>query len=230
MSIVRLIYFEGCPNAERVKGLLLKIGVPFQEVRQDDLREADPLRSYTSPTILSGEEIIMGTTTEGTGGGCSVDFLSADELKLRLQLNTPTTTRKRGMVLSVVGSVFSAATVGLCPVCIPALGAFLSAIGMGFLVKEAVLKPLLLAFLGISLFGFFWSYLKEHGRLGPFFVGLIFAVGLYVSRYVYLGSTTNSILMYGSIAGIIGASIWNIRLKKKSECCACNSKGNDECA
>lgn len=230
MTAVKLIYFDGCPNAEKAKTLLKEIGISFQEIRQDDLPENDQFRSYTSPTILDGNAIVVGAQTEGSGGGCSVGIPSADELRRKLHLKGPENPKKRATIVSLFGAVFSAAAVGLCPVCIPAIGAFLSAIGMGFLVQEVVLKPLLLVFLGISLFGFFWSYLREHGSLGPFFAGLLFAAGLYVSRYVYLGATINSELMYASIAGIVAVSIWNMRLKKKSECCCCSSKEKVECA
>lgn len=225
MTAIKLIYFEGCPNAEKARGLLKKIGVRFQEVRQDDLPPTDQYRGYTSPTILNGEKIISGSDTEGPGGGCSLDIPSEGELKKRLNLgDSVKTDQKRRPVLSVTGAVFSGLTVGLCPVCIPAIGAFLSAIGMGFLVQEAVLKPLLLVFLGITLFGFFWSYRKEHGRLSPLVLGVLLSVGLYTSRYIYIGAAINTALMYGTIVGLIGVSFWNIRLKKMALCCACNSK------
>ena len=225
MTALKLIYFDGCPNAEKVRGLLRKIGVRFQEVRQDDLPPSDRYRGYTSPTILDGEKIVVGSDTEGSSGGCSLDIPSETELKERLHLDAAAKLAgKRGTVLSMMGAIFSSLTVGFCPVCIPAIGAFLSAIGLGFLVQEAVLKPVLVVFLGMALFGFFWSYLKEHGRLSPLILGSLLAAGLYVSRYVYLGATINTVLMYGSIAGLVGTSYWNIRLKKKAQCRACDAK------
>jgi hypothetical protein len=227
MASVKLVCFEGCPNAEKAKGLLRKIGVPFDEIRQDDLQALDRYRGYTSPTILNGDKIVIGSSTEGAAGGCSIDIPSAEELRTRLNIGqlTSTNQKRRGTTLSLLGSVFSAVTVGLCPVCIPAIGAFLSAIGLGFLVQEAVLKPVLVIFLGIAVFGFLWSYLKEHRHVGPLVIGTIMAVVIYVSRYVYFGADVNTALMYGSIGGIIATSVWNIQLKKKMECCACNASG-----
>jgi hypothetical protein len=227
MTAIKLIYFAECPNAETARNLLRNVGVSFDEVRQDDLPPTDSRRLFTSPTILSGDRIVVGSNTRVGGGGCSLDIPSADELTRRLGLRAEAVrTPKKWRALSVVGSVFSGLTVGFCPVCIPAIGAFLSAIGMGFLAQESVLKPLLLVFLAITLSGFVWSYLREHGRLGPLVVGTIFAVGLYISRYVYLGDTINPSLMYGSIAGIVAVSFWNIRLKRKFACCSCAENPN----
>lgn len=221
MGALKLLYFEGCPNANRARQLLSKVGASFEEVRQDDLPPTDPLKGYASPTLLDGEKIVFGSKTGEGSGGCSLDIPSVDELRIRLG-ETRHIARKSGKtLLSMLGSLGSAITVGLCPVCIPAIGAFLSAIGMGFLVKEAVLQPLLIGFLAITLFGLFWSYLKEHKRISPFLLGIVMAAGLYVSRYVYISAAANSIMMYASIAGIIGVSFWNMRLKKKVGCASC---------
>jgi hypothetical protein len=228
MTAIKLIYFDGCPNAGRARDLLNEIGVAYDEIRQDDLSATDRLRSYTSPTILNNGEVIAGSETEGAGGGCSVNLPSANELRQRLGLHGGRP-RPGGAALSFVGSIFSAVTVGFCPICIPAFGAFLSAIGLGFLVREEVLKPLLLIFLGIALSGMLWSYFKEHRRISPFIFGVVFSVGLYLGRYVYWGATVNGLLEWGSIAGLISVSLWNIRLKKTVTCSACNPGGH-QCA
>ncbi len=220
MGALKLLYFEGCPNANKARQLLSKVGATFTEVRQDDLPSTDPLKGYASPTLLDGEKIVFGSKTGEGSGGCSIDIPSVDDLRARLG-GRRTPRRSEKTLLSLVGSLGSAITVGLCPVCIPAIGAFLSAIGMGFLVKDAVLQPLLVGFLVITLFGLFWSYLKEHRRISPFLLGIVMAAGLYVSRYVYIGATANMVMMYASITGIIGVSFWNVRLKKKVGCASC---------
>lgn len=125
---------------------------------------------------------------------------------------------------AALGSFGSAITVGLCPICIPAIGAFLSSIGLGFLVKEEVLLPLLIVFLVVTLGGLTWSYLKEHKSVYPLAVGILMAVALYVGRYVYISGLVNSILMYGGIAGIISVSVWNLKLRKLVDCPACEVK------
>jgi len=128
--------------------------------------------------------------------------------------------KTKSSLWATIGSFGSALTVGLCPICIPAIGAFLSTIGLGFLINETVLKPILLIFLGIALFGYFWSYLKEHKNILPLIIGVIMAVALYIGRYVYINGTLNLILMYGGLTGIMVVSIWNWRLRKNSKSCA----------
>ena len=123
----------------------------------------------------------------------------------------------KSKVLNWVGSLGSSLTVGLCPICIPAIGSFLSAIGMGFLVNESVLKPIVFVFILISSFGFYWSYKKEHNNVYPVILGVSFGVGIYLSRYAFM----NFYVMYVSIAGLLGVSIWNLRLKKEVKCGAC---------
>lgn len=221
MGALKLLYFEGCPNAEKARRLLTKVGATFEEVRQDDLPSSDPLKGYASPTVLDGEKIIFGSKTGEGSGGCSLDIPSVDDLRICLGQNMRAPQESGKTFLSLIGSLGSAITVGLCPVCIPAIGAFLSAIGMGFLVKETVLQPLLIVFLIATLFGLFWSYRKEHKRIAPLLLGIVMAVGLYVGRYIYIGATANSLIVYASIAGIIGVSFWNVRLKKKSGCASC---------
>ncbi|MBI2520725.1 MAG: MerC family mercury resistance protein [Bdellovibrio sp.] len=216
MSAIKFIYFEGCPNAQKTKDLLQELTTDFDIIRQDDLTTDNPYRNYSSPTILRNGEIILGSAA--SGGGCSLQLPNKNELRRRLNINVP---NKKIGILSTLGSLGSAVTVGFCPFCIPAIGAFLSAIGLGFLVQESVLKPLLFIFLFVTLAGLFWSYRKQHGRLAPFFLGIVTGSALYVGRYVYLGAAINQILMYGGIVGIIVVSFWNLKLKKKASCSAC---------
>ena len=121
----------------------------------------------------------------------------------------------KSKLLNWVGSLGSTFTVGFCPICIPAIGSFLSAIGMGFLVDESILKPVVLVFLGISTFGFYWSYKKEHQNIYPVVLSIIFGAGIYLSRYVFI----NFSVMYVAMAGLLGVSVWNLRLKRKCSSC-----------
>lgn len=127
--------------------------------------------------------------------------------------------KKKKSWLATLGSLGSAITVGFCPVCIPAIGALLSAIGLGFLVNEAVLRPLLIAFILLAWFGYAWSFAKEHRVIYPLILGVFAGISLYVGRYVYLGGLLNAVLMYGGVIAMIGASVWNILLRKRGASC-----------
>ncbi len=124
--------------------------------------------------------------------------------------------------LSFTGAIFASLTVGFCPLCIPAVGAFLSAIGLGFLVAGSTEKYLIIGFLLAALFGLFWSYLKEHGNVWPFIAGMIFAIGLYCSRYVFTGH--NGVIEAVSIGGLVAIAVWNVQLKRRSGCATCETK------
>lgn len=229
MADFKLIYFEGCPNVEKAKRLLFDLNYQFVSVRHDALPIQHPLRSYSSPTLLEGDKIIFGAQMGSEGGGCSLDIPSLDELKKRLSGSSDLKNKKVGITLATwAGSIGSGLTVVLCPICIPSLGAFLAAVGLGFLVRETILKPLLIAFLILSLFGFFWSYLKEHKKIWPFMVGTLMAVGLYTSRYVYISRVMNQILQYVSIVGLIAISFWNVKMRRNNTCGVCLSSEDEQ--
>jgi len=227
MSKFKLIYFEGCPNAKHARAVLLAAQADFEVIKQDDLPQNNSFLDYSSPSILKDDCIIFGQKLSQGSSACSFEKIDEKELKNKILNNdkntSPVSTNpkdKKGF-LATIGSIGAGMTVGLCPVCIPAIGAFLASIGLGFMGEEIVLKPLLILFLAIALFGYFWSYLKVHNNIYPFLVGTVMAVGLYIGRYIYISGTWNSIIMYGSIVGIIGVSIWNWRLRKKRTCNSC---------
>ena len=222
LAEVKFIYSEECPNADKTRTALKTIGIDFDSIKQDDLSESSIFRNYSSPTILQGNNVIFGCETGQGRGGCSLEVPSINELKDKL--GTVVSSNTRSGFLSGIGSFGSALTVGLCPVCIPAIGAFLASIGLGFLVQESVLRPVLFIFLAAAISGLLWSYLKEHRNVWPLIGGILMGITLYVGRYVYFGAVINQILMYGGITGIIAVSIWNLKLRKSASCPACEVK------
>lgn len=229
MEKVKLIYFQSCPEAKHARAALLTSGVAeFEVVLQDELKNEDPLKSYSSPTILKGDKVIYGNKLNAGSSACSfqkIDFGQIQSDLMEGEAGDVKSDRKKGAVVSAFGAIGSGLAVGLCPLCIPAIGAFLTSIGLGIVVQDAVLRPALILMLAITLGGFLWSYFKKHGNIFPFILGLALSVGMYIGRYVYIGSNTNFILMYGSILGLIAVALWNLYLNKKSRqgfsCSAC---------
>ncbi len=220
MTNIKLIYFEGCPNAKDARALLLGSMLDFEVIKQDDLSKNHPMLEYSSPSILQGEKIIYGYKIAPGSSACSAEKLN-EEL-IRSKLNGLSIKQKTSFFAST-GSFGAAFTVGLCPVCIPAIGAFLSSIGLGFLVTESFLHPLLIVFLALNFLGLFWSALREHGNYIPLLLGTFSGVSLYVGRYIYINGPVNMSLMYGGIFAIIGVSLWNLKLRKSAKCPACVS-------
>lgn len=81
---LKLVYFEGCPNAKLAETRLKEAGIEFDRICQDSLAQDSPYKSYSSPTLLMGEAIVFGAAT-GTDGGCSLDLPDVPSLKIRLQ-------------------------------------------------------------------------------------------------------------------------------------------------
>lgn len=107
--------------------------------------------------------------------------------------------------VGVVGSAFAA----LCCLGTPALLSLLSAIGLGFLINDTILVPLLVVFLAMSLIGLFLSCTR-HRRPYPLVLGVLSAIGL-LTGILFLSQTP---LAYVSLAGLIGASVWDIVTKR----------------
>ncbi len=189
MAELRLIYFEGCPNAERVRRSLEGTGYKF-------------------------DEVIFGTTT-GSEGGCSLEIPTTQEIQAKI-VEAGVRETKKAKLLAPTGSLGSIITVILCPVCKPAIAALLGSVGLGFVVNESILQSVLVIFLALTIGGLLWSFLKVHRNIWPVILGATMSLALYLGRYVYFGYMENNVLTYGSIAGLVAVSIWNFRLKKKT--------------
>jgi hypothetical protein len=223
MAELTLIYFEGCPNSDEAKKRLIEAGVSFRVVIQDTLSPLHPFKRYSSPTLLRGNELLFGTKT-GVDGGCSISMPSGAEIQAMVGRNGGRI-GKSGL-LAPTGSLGSIISVILCPVCKPAIAVFLGSVGLGFFVREEVMQSILIVFLALAVGGLFWSYLKAHGNIWPPILGVAMSIGLYLGRYVYFGATENTILVWGSIAGLVLVSGWNLFLRRRGPTCvgSCSSQ------
>ena len=107
--------------------------------------------------------------------------------------------------IGIAGSIFAS----LCCLGVSALVSFATAIGLGFLINDAVLLPLLILFLGVTLAGLVLSF-RRHHRLQALILGTVSAVGLFVFSFV----SQSKPLAYASIAGLVAASILNMLLHR----------------
>lgn len=106
------------------------------------------------------------------------------------------------------GSLFAA----LCCLGFPALLSVVSAVGLGFLINDAVLMPLLLVSLGASLVGLHFG-VRHHGSWLAFGVGLASAASTFLFIFVWF----NGLLAGAGVAGLVAASLLNVRLRMRSE-------------
>ncbi len=101
---------------------------------------------------------------------------------------------------SVFGSL-GATVAALCCAGLPAVLGALSAAGLGFLVNDLVLLPLVLVSLGVALWGF-GRGVARHGLRGVLVLGWIGAVVLVVGIFLYP-------LVYAGIGTMLAAALWN---------------------
>jgi mercuric ion transport protein len=106
--------------------------------------------------------------------------------------------------VGIAGSIFAA----LCCLGFPALLSILGAIGLGFLINDAILLPLLAFFLIVTLAGLYLG-VRHHKRWLAFVVGVLSAVLLFVSILVAFIKP----LAYLGFAGLIAASVLNLLLR-----------------
>lgn len=106
-------------------------------------------------------------------------------------------------MLRQIGGTTGAAIAGACCLGFAPLLAALSAVGAGFLIRDAILVPLFVLFLAFTLWSL-WSSRMEHHRSGPFYLGLGGALVAFAALWVFVP------LAYGGLAAFIGASIWDI--------------------
>ncbi len=214
-----LVYFEDCPNAKMVREQLILSEQEFKEVNQDKLPPGHPLRLFSSPSILLGEELLFGSVVGGDGG-CSLEIPSSKEILDRLIAASSSSVKGSKLVAST-GSFGSILAVILCPLCKPALATLFASFGLGFLANAGVMQWVLILFLALSTGGFFFSYLRIHKNIAPFALSIAMAIAIYTGRYVYFGELENNLLTYGGIVGLTLLSIWNFTLKKQITCGAC---------
>ena len=108
--------------------------------------------------------------------------------------------------VGILGAAFAA----LCCLGISAVLSVVSAIGLGFLIHDAVLLPLLIFFLLVTLWGLFSGW-RRHHQPAAFILGVIGAISLAVFSFVH----QSRLLAFISIAALIVASGMNVALLRK---------------
>lgn len=123
--------------------------------------------------------------------------------------------------LATFASALSSGVAIVCPVCIPAVGAFLVSIGLGVAVNLTVLRSVLIVLLLASIGSLTWSATK-HGRWWVVGSGLFGAALVYAGRYLWF----NEILMWLGAAILIGTSLINFKIKRSCALCQSTEAGS----
>ena len=110
-----------------------------------------------------------------------------------------------------IGSVFAA----LCCLGVSWLVAAITAVGLGFLRKDAILWPLMIASILIAVWGM-WLGSRAHKSFLPLILGVASATALVAGVIFVHGFPARELIYAGSI-GLIAASTWNAALRLRCE-------------
>ncbi len=95
-----------------------------------------------------------------------------------------------------------------CPVCVAAYAGLLSSLGLGFILTDRVQRPLIVAFLIVSVASVGWAA-KQCKRVGPFRLVLLGSVAIVAGRLVW--SVTPA--LYVGVVCLVAGTVWNLILK-----------------
>lgn len=219
---VQLLSFPGCPNAdgarEALRRSLAAAGLPptFEDVDVAATGAPEHLREWGSPTILVNGRDVAGESPTGPscriygaghGGtrGVPPDDLIARALVEARRDHGPWV-RSIALLPGAAVSLLPSAT---CPACIAAYAGVASSLGLGFLFNERVLAPLIGLLLTVGLVSVAWSA-RSHRRTGPLLVTILGSAAVVGGRLVW----SVPALLYGGVALLVGASLWNLWLKR----------------
>ncbi|MDP9409207.1 MAG: MerC domain-containing protein [Actinomycetota bacterium] len=104
----------------------------------------------------------------------------------------------RAGIFGSLGSAFAA----LCCAGAPAVLGALSAAGLGFLINDLILFPLLALFVGLGLWGL-WDGVRRHGSRA------VLAFGGLGAALMVAGILASPVAVYAGAAAMIAASVWN---------------------
>jgi len=108
--------------------------------------------------------------------------------------------------IGLVGSLVAA----LCCLGVPAVLAIVSAVGLGFLISDETLFPLLVVFAGVLLLGLGLG-VRRHRSPWALVVGLVSAIVIVFFLFVHY-SRVFAIL---GVAGLVASSLLNIYLRQQ---------------
>ena len=109
-----------------------------------------------------------------------------------------------------LGSMLGVSFAAVCCLGVSWALAALTAIGAGFLINDAILIPLYLAFIALSLW-LLWRSLRPRGETRPLYLsgaGAVAAVG---------GLFVAPALVYAGLAAMVGGSFWDFALLRVAQ-------------
>ncbi|MEW5806944.1 MAG: MerC family mercury resistance protein [Acidobacteriota bacterium] len=249
MLTVELIVAPDCPNAKAAREQLLRaftdagLSPQWQEWISGAPESPAYTYAYGSPTTLVNGQDVADASPSAKGHSCrlymdregqlsgvpSVEAITSALLRAKgsESLETGATVRpgsSRRQTLAVIPAIITALLPKLtCPACWPAYAGLLSAFGLGFVNYTPYLLPLTALFLILAV-GSLWYGAKNRRDYTPFMLGILSASTVIIGKFVLESKWA----MYGGIALLMGASLWNawpLRVSKSGSCSECAPTG-----
>jgi mercuric ion transport protein len=118
----------------------------------------------------------------------------------------------RGLRIVDGAGSFGAIVAALCCAGTPIIVSALSAVGLGFLRRDAILWPIMLGSLLVALWGF-WRGVQSHRNAGPIVLGIAGAVSLALGVIVVHGPPAMTMIYAGAVVLVL-ATIWNVLARR----------------
>jgi len=218
---VRLLYFPSCPNVDATRiGLrkaLAACGLPSTFDETDIEAEVGKgLGLWGSPTILVDGQDLFGVRAP-TGCACriypdpassNVGVPSESSIVNALRQRT----EKRSWIKSLLllpAAVLPLLPAATCPFCIAAYAGVVSALGLGFLLNERIMLPLIVFFMAVSVATVGWTS-RSHRRKGPLVTTVMGAAAVVLGRV----ALNVPVLVYFGVGLLVFGSAWNLWLKR----------------
>lgn len=237
---VELIYDRDCPNVLDARANLVKaLAASGREARWTEWDRSAPgnppdVRGYGSPTILvDGKDVAGSPASEGNpscrlyrnGAGRFAGMPSVEQIAAALDSHdgAPAAVARasagwRSSLAAVPGIAFAFLPKLACPACWPAYAGLLSSVGLGFLLDQTYLFPLTAAFLLLAVGALAFRARTRRGY-GPLALGMAAAVVVLAGKSAF----DSNAAMYGGIAVLVAASVWNAWPVRGAGCPACVS-------
>jgi hypothetical protein len=226
---VELIYDVDCPRVGEARTALLAAFAQrgflarWSEWDREDPEAPAYVRSCGSPTILvDGRDVDSALSTEGSsccrlydtlGGGLS-GAPSVDRIASAL---VGRGAQRRWPAIAAAAPAALAVALPTCPFCWPVYAGALSAVGLGFLLSSAYVPFLALVLLLFTLWPLAYTA-RIHHFYGPVLVGALGAGAVLLGKFL-----TSDIALYTGLAVLIGAYIWNTRVRDGKSCSRCET-------
>jgi hypothetical protein len=235
MPRVELIYDADCPNVEAVRAQLVRAfgagGVlpRWQEWERSRWGTPDYARSFGSPTVLvDGRDVAASPSADAAccrlyrDARGRVAYVPAFEDLTRVLIRLgASASEEQGIRGRWSGAIAALPTVGFallpkltCAACWPAYAA--SALGLGFIDYTPYLLPLTALLMLMTLLFMMPRVLRGHGY-GPLALAIL-ASGLVLVGKFHLDSSP---MLYGGLALLFSASLWNVWPKRVQAACGC---------